>query len=516
MRLARVVKAVLIGTTTLLWMASASAQQIRFFPDFSSVANLHMNGTHQKTWNGQKVLGLTDGYSGVGIFHPGSASAWFNIQQPVKSGFSVYFKFQIHAAGICCTPGDGLAFVIQNTSSTYPTDPTYGATGVGITAKGVGNGGVGYAGIRNSLAVEFDTMQNPAPNAWDPSANHIAVQSCGTNTNGPAHNNGPYTIGTNHNVNSCLVKTAISSSIPHLGVTCDANSCLDGVTHEAAIEYTPPAPNAANGTLQVWIDPTFAMGTHTPTSTPALSIAYNIDGSQNASTGLALAGGTSAWVGFTAAQTSMPQANDIIAWEFTPHTPTKVQQTIPPGGTGNTFQFGGHDTIVTYFPGFTNNGCDGISPSDPCLMTVVATPTARADFDRFRLAGTPFSNEHCIVYQDTGGKCIVYSITCQKTSNPTQNVACPASIPGTCNQIGDPGCIQFSTSFYTLDPVTTTNADYLKADPIGSNNWQSIFQFFDPNVLDGRTGGTGNTPSDFVATFRPEEEATNGTHPSKP
>jgi len=116
--------------------------------------------------------------------------------------------------------------------------------------------------------------------------------------------------------------------------------------------------------------------------------------------------------------------------------------------------------------------------------------------------GTPFSNEQCVVYLGTGGNCVVYSITCQNKSAPNVTVTCPASLPNTCNNIGDPGCIIFETSFDTADPLTPSNADYLKADPIGSNNWITIFEMYEPNVFDGRTTGTGSTPSDFAATLK--------------
>ena len=132
---------------------------------------------------------------------------------------------------------------------------------------------------------------------------------------------------------------------------------------------------------------------------------------------------------------------------------------------------------------------------------MVATPTSRGAFYQNRLKGTNFANEQCVVYQGTGGNCIVYSITCQNSNDLTTNVQCPQSLPNTCNAIGDPGCIIFETSFYTSDGLTPQNADYLKTDPIGSKNWQSIFEMYEPNVFDGRTTGTGNTPSDFVATF---------------
>lgn len=484
MRRELVLKLFLVTIAALWCIGSASAQQIHFFPDFASVANLQMNGgAHQATWSSQKVLRLTDGYSGMGAYHPENTTSWFKIQQPVSQGFTTYFKFQIHTAAICCNPADGFAFVIQSSSS---------------TARGNGNGGLGYAGIPNSLAVEFDTHLDSSNN--DPNANHVAVQSCGSNPNSPDHNipmNG-----------GCLVGSGINPNITqHLGVTCTSGPCTDGSTHEVVIEYDAPPSGIGNGALTVWIDPAFFPTTHTPLPTAVKAInalPYNIDIHQN-SQGITLAGGTSAWVGFSGSQTTVPEAQDIIAWEFSPHAPAQVQQQIPPGGVPATYTFGQNDTIVTYFPGFVNNGCDGVSPNDPCQMTVVETPWDRSVFHSQRLAHSPFDAEQCVVYQGTGGNCIVYSITCQRTSNKNQNVTCPASLTGTCTFKGDPTCIQFSTSFYTLDNVTPTNADYLKTDPIGTNNWQSIFVFYDPNILDGRGGGTSGTPSDFVFTYNPHK-----------
>ncbi len=508
MRFARLLKTVLVGVTTLLCVVSANAQQVRFFPDFSSVANLQLNGAHQATYNSAKVLRLTDGYTGVGNFRLETGSAWFTIQQPVNLGFTTYFKFQIDSAGLCCTPGDGFAFVIQNAAN---TNSNYGASGGGITARGVGNGGLGYAGIPNSLAIEFDT----AVDAWDNrSANHIAVQSCGTLTNGPVHTSGMFTIGSDHNVTSCLVGSLTTgfngtSSIPTLGVSCSASgACADGKTHEVVIEYTPPASATGSGTLSVWIDPTFISGTHnpTPTSTKAINnLPYTIVNSVTNPTGLSLASGGKAWVGFTASQTNIPQAHDILAWEFTPHTVAQVTQVIPPGGTEADYTFGGHHMGVNYFSGFVNNGCKptDTDPTNPCQMTVVETPIARNVFYKTRLltqTGRPFSNEQCVVYLQTGGNCIIYSVTCAYKNNPTVTVPCPSS-PSTCPNADPTLCITFNTSFYTTDPITAQNADYLKTDPVGSNNWLSIFVSYDPNVLDGKTTGTGGTASDFVATF---------------
>ena len=503
MRFGNVNKLVLFSMMAAACAVSASAQQIHFFPDFSSgFSSLQTNGSRQALYNDQDVLRLTNGQLG----EPPS-STWFKIPQPVNSGFTTYFRFQIHNAAICCDPGDGLAFVIQNSSS---TDASYGAHGAGLTAVGVGNGGLGYAGIPNSLAIEFDT----AANAWDPTlngSNHVAVQGCGLKTNGPVHTSGTYTIYHNNNVTSCLVGSSLdnNNSLPHLGVNCSGNSCADGTPHDVVIEYAP-----VNGVfmLTVWVDPTFITGTHTPTSSSpkAINIVYNIDSTQNPTNGLALAkdakgNNTSAWVGFTAGQNYQPQQHDILAWEFTPHTPTQVQQTIPNGGMTATYSFGANDTQVTYFPSFVNqNGCDGKQQNTVvCLMTVLATPTDRNVFHQTRLVGTNFADEQCVLYQGTGGNCVVYSITCQNSNATTTNVQCPQSVAGTCNNIGDAGCIVFSTGYLTTDGITAVNADYLKADPIGTNNWITIFESFTPGTSDPRTTGTGNTPSDFVATFVP-------------
>ena len=120
----------LVSVLTFLG-ATAAAQQIRF-SDFSSLTNLQLNGsTHQATWQGNKVLRLTDGPLAPNSHNPEQSSSYFKIKQPLTSGFTTWFEFQIHTPAICCNPGDGVAFIIQNSTA---TDPTYGAHGAGVTA----------------------------------------------------------------------------------------------------------------------------------------------------------------------------------------------------------------------------------------------------------------------------------------------------------------------------------------------------------------------------------------------
>ena len=462
----------------ILMVATSVGQQIRF-TDFSTTNTLQLNGSsHPATYQGNHVLRLTDGPLSPIAYNPQQSSFYFKSAQPLTSGFTTWFEFQVHNPAVCCQPGDGISFIVQNSTA---TDPTYGARGSGLTAVGAYNGGVGYAGINNNLAIEFDIQAN----AWDPNSNHVSVQTCGPNTNTPVHLPGVYTIGQNHDVTSCLLSAnAINTSVPPIGVNCTTGRCQDGIVHQVVIEYDPPAQGSQMGVLEVWLDPTFIPGTHTPqpNSPPVINVPYNIIFSNSNQTGLNLANGA-AYVGFTGSQPVMSTAQDILAWEFTPHSALTITQTIPPGGTENDFIFGGYEQAVTYPTGFTNP--QGIE------MTVVATPWNRNTFYLQRLLGTQFSNETCVVNLETGGNCIVYSVTCQLPNG--QPIACPSESQPT---------IAICTQFYTADPITQNNADYLKADPIGSNNWASIFTSFTTRPIDPVVGGRGTGFSDLVATFR--------------
>ncbi len=469
----------------MVWMfgASSAAQQIRF-EDFSSIANLQFNGSpHQATWQGNKVLRLTDG--GLAIPHGAAqaATTYFNVQQPLTAGFTSWFAFQIHNPTVCCNPGDGISFIIQNSTA---TDPSYGASGVGLTALGAGagpnqSGAMGYAGINNNLAVEFDIHQD----AWDPNSSHVAVQTCGTGTNTPVHMAGSYEIGTHQNVPNCLYQQPGSLvAVPPMGGNCGGITCTNGAIHQVVIEYTPPVGHQSMGTLMIWLDPVFIPSTHTPAqgAVPNISVPYNI-------TSLALNNGA-AWVGFTASQPMMQgTAQDILGWEFTPHSPTQITQVIPPGGTQATYPFGAHEMAVTYPAGFMN--------PDQITMTVLATPTNQTTFFQQRLLGTQFANEACAIYLGTGGDCIVYSVTC--LDPVTGSTVCPQE--PLCSPQQQDQCIDIDSTFYTSSPISPTNADFLEAEPIGSNNWMSIFFSYTTQPVDGTVSGKGKGFSDIVTTF---------------
>ena len=472
------------------WTAPAAAQQIRFIPDFTNANGLlQLNLSQLTQYSGQNVLRLTPPLKPT----QSASTAYFKVPQPVQMGFFTYFSFQMHAPTQCCSPGDGFAFILQNSNA---TDSTQGAYGHGVGAVGAAMGGVGYSGINDSLAVEFDILTND----WDPNGNHIAIQTCGGNPamfNSPVHEPGSYTIGNNHNVTSCLLsQNAINSSLAsNLGPTCTESGCTDGPVHQVVIEYTPPASGQQQGSLQVYLDPPFQPGSHVPViGTPAvLNVPYNIAYSPSNPLGLQPANINTLYVGFTAAVENGGTTTDIQSWEFTPQSPSQITLPIQNGGTLTDFAFGGHQLGVTYPTGFMNNCQPG---NQNCfLMTVTATPVNQQTFYMQRLMGTNFANENCIIYLQTGGNCVDYSVTCSENGQP---VTCPQEVN---DDIAI--CSQFETSQF----VSQINTDFLEAEPIGSNNWCSIWTGFQqqgtPTIPDGIISGKGTGFSDIVATLSP-------------
>ena len=480
----RYARAFLFCTLVLSLIAPMAAQQIRFLPDFTDAASqMQLNHSYIATYNDANVLRLTPQFELALL----SSTAYFRIAQPVNQGFTTYFAFQMHAPTHCCDPGDGFAFILQGSNA---TDPTQGASGKGLAAVGSAMGGLGYSGINESLAVEFDILDN----TWDPNGNHIAIQTCGGDPNqfnSPVHEPGIYTIGDNHNVTSCLLSSgAINSSLPSvLGPTCNGETCTDGPVHQVVIQYAPPA-GVQQGSLQVYLDPPFQPGSHVPVpGTPTiLNVPYDIQYSPANPLGLQGAAVNSLFAGFTASVENGGTTTDILAWEFTTHDPTQIMQPIQNGGVLTDFAFGAHQFGVTYPTNFMN-----CQPGGPCvLMSVTATPVNQQTFYTQRLQGTPFADENCIIYLETGGNCVVYSVTCEENGQP---VVCPT-------EVNDD--IAICTQFETSEPVSNLNTDFLKADPIGSNNWCSIWTGFQmQNPPDPIVSGKGQGFSDLVATLSP-------------
>ena len=408
---------------------SAAALGQIAYSNFSDVTGLALNGSAAKATNGggQAILRLTpDGTQHV------SGTAWSIInptsptQQSVGSGFTTIFEFQITHSN---SPADGIAFVIQNSSG----------QGFGTAARGGSGGAIGYGvpdpgdngiAIPNSLAIEFDTYQNP----WDPDANHIAVQSCGIDANTQNHN-----------------AICPDGSPANLGIVSNLGTVnlSDGNVHTAVIDYDP-------GTLRVFVD---------DLGTPLLIVNTTLSTLLNLNNG-------SAWVGFSGATGAVTENNDIQSWTFTPGTTsTSIIQTLTPNTqtpVATNYIYGSYNHKVQYTGANSGDG-----------LTVTAIPIDQTTFHDTRLAGTPFTNAQCVIYDGTGGLCVEFEVTCTQTSGSD------------CTNLNYDLFNNFNTS------QTITGAGVLKA-PIGTNNWANIIETFTQTRNDPGSHGSTKGFSDFI------------------
>jgi hypothetical protein len=252
-----------------------------------SVGSFFLNGASllvPKTTKNSGFLRITPALSNR------SGSVWFKERQPVLNGFESEFTFQLtERSRNCktttviaerCMPngGDGFAFVVH-----YDT----------ASALGAASSSLGYGGIVNSLAVEFDTWFNVEKS--DVYENHISIQTKGLEPNESHHRS----------------KTAITTSIPLL---------QDGNIHAVRIRYESKllpfhtkdekffaGPNSVTwlktgaGVILVYID---------DFTRPALVAPINLKDV------LVLPEDGRAFVGFTAATGSAYQNHDILTWSF--------------------------------------------------------------------------------------------------------------------------------------------------------------------------------------------------------
>jgi hypothetical protein len=212
------------------------------YPTFSGASTtLDRNGTadiltSSGTTTRQRILRLTAG----GFRQAGSA--WSTQKLDLTESFESTFKVYLHHG----MPGaDGIAFLVQTQ---------------GPRALGGWGGGLGYRGIRQSVAVEFDTFQNTP----DPNSNHLAVVLAGD----PDHH------------------AAVGEpSIP-----------LFGKPFVARVAYSAPDTE-----LRVYVKSLQAG------ATDQLVLDHKVDLAAEAR-------GSSAWVGFTAATGSALSKQDIYSW----------------------------------------------------------------------------------------------------------------------------------------------------------------------------------------------------------
>lgn len=138
-------------------LASQAGAAVINYSDFPSVAGLTLNGSAAQVGNVLRVTPANYGQSGS-VFSTSTVSLASN------ASFSTFFQFRFITPGSACDGlgcgADGLVFVIQT---------------VGNNVGGAG-GGIGYAGINNSVGIEFDTWNN---GSVDSSSNHIGADANG-------------------------------------------------------------------------------------------------------------------------------------------------------------------------------------------------------------------------------------------------------------------------------------------------------------------------------------------------
>ncbi|SDD63179.1 lectin-like domain-containing protein, partial [Aquimonas voraii] len=202
--------------------------------------NAYINGTE---------LRLTEAASS----QAGSAFNNRRVQLGADYSFSSYFTFRMLNPG--GDGADGLTFTVQTSSNSAVT---------------VG-GGLGYQGINNSIAVEFDTFVNGGGDA-DP--NHVAID-----INGDVSHN---------------VYTAAQGYYAAYG-----NEFANGNTYHVWVDY-----NGANQTMEVRV--------HGNNSRAAAPVVLNKSGINLAS----ILGTNQAFIGFTAATGGSWETHDIQTWYF--------------------------------------------------------------------------------------------------------------------------------------------------------------------------------------------------------
>ena len=221
------------------------------YPDFASTAGITLVGS--AVASSARVRLTPNASTTVG-------GAWHQVAQRVDAGFVTTFAFQLGAN----VGADGFAFVIQNSAA---------------SPLGLDGCRMGYDGLANSLAVEFDTYSNGSCEAGvvgDPAGIHVGVHSLGTAPNSVAQG----------------AALAVTQSVPGFD---------DGNLHTARVTY-------ANGTLSIYVD---------NMAQPVLIHAVNLAQLLSLSAGKAFAG-------FTAATGGLAEVHELVAWSF--------DESAPPGG----------------------------------------------------------------------------------------------------------------------------------------------------------------------------------------
>ena len=146
----------LLASASLLGVAQATTIT---YNDFSSTSGLTLNGNAAQVGNVLRVTPSTFGQAGS-VFSTNPISLAANVS------FSTAFQFRFtNPGGSHDGQGlgaDGLTFIVQTNANNV----------------GGAGGGIGYAGVTNSVGIEFDTWNNGAGDGG--SSNHVGINVGGS------------------------------------------------------------------------------------------------------------------------------------------------------------------------------------------------------------------------------------------------------------------------------------------------------------------------------------------------
>jgi hypothetical protein len=462
-----------VAGSTVAWAQCPASPN--YIPDFSSNQTcLTLNGTPA----GSGYPGFYTAVSGSGTvlrITPNSTdtsgSGWFSTQQPVSSAFSTTFTFQLSGANTSYGPADGFAFLIQNSATS-----ALGPNGCGI---GFGDSSSGCTpptgGITNSLAIEFNTYQNPG---IDPNNNDVTIQNCsGT--------------GANSVDPSCTVVGGVNSNL--------AVTMADGNVHSVTINYSGPSTKL----LDVILDNTdlFPGG-----------VVFDL-------TTISLNSGN-AWVGFTAATGGGDDNQDILSWTFTPQSQTAVVTTN--ALTTLSFPNAAGNNVYDYTAQLTQQYPTPVVQVQPILMSQSACDA---------LVQKSFWPARCFVYENAENSgmdaAVMFSVTCPTSPGGTCGSATEQNFFATLGtdfeflQSENPYFV-YPGIFGLLNPFP----GFLKGagpDPTSPCTPPSTGPLFQSNQIQSffideghTTGGSGGGASCWVATYDTPGEIWPGIKISSP
>jgi hypothetical protein len=391
-------------TAFLLIMAStmAAAQGTcptspNYEPDFSSNGNcLQPNVDAALVSDGTTVLQITT--SAGAQF----GSAWYLTPQTVINGFSTTFQFQF--TNPSTPPADGIAFLIQNSSTSaigFASDNDGGALGYG-DFDGNDDPSQGQ-GIPSSVAIEFDSYYNYL---WDPAPvngvdSHVAIQSCGTGPNTSHHN---YLCNGTSGPNSTLGQPV---STENSGI-----NFADGNIHTVTINYTPTCSTCNPATvanLQVYVDSLNVYPNGIPVD---LSTIASPQGT--------------AYVGFTGATGSDFETQDILNWTF---APTQQGTTITTQTLSQTFTMSSapNQTWTFNFDDTTANNSGTLTIQQGTIPYINSSGISPTDWATI-VSGTAMADAPCLLSAIDPTVCAVNTMTCTTSEDSTpEGSNCPTS-----------------------------------------------------------------------------------------